>query len=105
MNTETTKLEKKVLLAIVSIAMLTFMGIVSETALNVAFPILMKEFNVVGATIQWLTTGYLLIVAILVPISPMLEKRFTTKRLFQTAACIFTIGTIFCGLATSVPLL
>lgn len=105
MNTETTKLEKKVLLAIVSIAMLTFMGIVSETALNVAFPILMKEFNVVGATIQWLTTGYLLIVAILVPISPMLVKRFPTKRLFQTAACIFTIGTIFCGLATSFPLL
>lgn len=85
--------------------MLTFMGIVSETALNVAFPILMKEFNVVGATIQWLTTGYLLIVAILVPISPMLVKRFPTKRLFQTAACIFTIGTIFCGLATSFPLL
>lgn len=105
MNTETTKLEKKVLLAIVSIAMLTFMGIVSETALNVAFPILIKEFNVVGATIQWLTTGYLLIVAILVPISPMLVKRFPTKRLFQTAACIFTIGTIFCGLATSFPLL
>lgn len=102
---QTTKLEKKVLFAIISIAMLTFMGIVSETALNVAFPILMREFNVVGATIQWLTTGYLLIVAILVPISPMLVKRFPTKRLFQTAALIFTIGTIFCGLATNFPLL
>ncbi len=105
MTTTTDKIKVSTLIAIVASAMLTFMGIVSETALNVAFPILMKEFNVTSATIQWLTTGYLLVVAILVPISPMLVKRYPTKRLFQAAVVIFTVGTIICGFAMSFPML
>ncbi|MFS7256406.1 MFS transporter [Carnobacterium divergens] len=101
----TDKIKVSTLIAIVASAMLTFMGIVSETALNVAFPILTKEFNVTSATIQWLTTGYLLVVAILVPISPMLVKRYPTKRLFQAAVVIFTVGTIICGFSVSFPML
>ncbi|MDS0526011.1 DHA2 family efflux MFS transporter permease subunit [Clostridium sp. SHJSY1] len=84
------------IIAIVSIAILSFMGILSETGLNICYAVLMNEFNVSASLIQWLTTGYLLTLAILIPISPVLLKNFRTKRLFQTACTIFIVGTLFC---------
>ncbi len=46
-------------------------GLFSETALNMALTNIMSEFNVSAATAQWLTTGYLLTIGILVPDSPI----------------------------------
>ena len=43
---------------------MSFSGVVVETAMNVTFPTLMKEFHVETSTVQWITTGYLLILAI-----------------------------------------
>ncbi|RAV24368.1 MFS transporter, partial [Staphylococcus warneri] len=58
-----------------------FMGLFSETALNMALTDIMADFKVSAATVQWLTTGYLLVMACLVPASSYLIKGFSTKTL------------------------
>ncbi len=49
-----------------------FAGLFSETALNMALGNLMTEFGVVSSTVQWITTGYLLTMGILIPVSALL---------------------------------
>lgn len=51
-------------IAIFSVGLLTFLGILTETSLTVAFPILMKQFNASLDSVQWLTSGYLLMVTV-----------------------------------------
>ena len=99
------KIDIKIIIAIISIAIISFIGILSETALNIAYSLLINEFSVSAAVIQWLTTGYLLILAILIPISPFLVKKFKTKLLFQIAVIIFAIGTLFCSVAWNFSML
>ena len=45
---------------------MSFCGVVSETAMNVTFPALMKEFSVGTSTVQWITTGYLLVLSLVI---------------------------------------
>jgi DHA2 family lincomycin resistance protein-like MFS transporter len=103
-NNEKRPLEKinpTLLVVIVAVSVLTFAGILSETGLNIAYSRLMVEFGVKVSLIQWLTTGYLLTLAIVIPVSPVLVRNFKTKRLFQTAAAIFFLGTVCCACASS----
>lgn len=67
---------------------------VIETAMNVTFPSLMKEFSVSTALVQWITTGYLLVLAVVIPLSGYLKERFLMKRLFLTASGLFILGTL-----------
>ncbi|EHO51777.1 transporter, major facilitator family protein [Lentilactobacillus kisonensis F0435] len=92
-------------LAITVVALMTFMGVLTETSMNVTFPTLMKHFQISLATVQWVTTGYLLTVALLTITSAFLKRRFTNKQLFISAALLFIVGDIMCGLATSYWLL
>jgi len=105
MEIQAGKIERHTLIAVVSIAIVTFIGILSETALNIAYALLIDEFGVSAAVIQWLTTGYLLTISIFIPISPLFVKNFRTKRLFQTALAIFTLGTLLCSLALNFEML
>ena len=56
------KISAKVLYAIFATGILSFCGVAGETAMNITFPILMKEFEINTATVQWVTTIYLLVV-------------------------------------------
>ena len=77
----------------------TFIGLFNETALNMAFVQLIADFNSDAPTIQWLTTGYLLTLGVLVPISAILMQRFTTRQLF-VASLVFSItGTIIAAIS------
>ncbi|MFD1124448.1 MFS transporter [Lentilactobacillus raoultii] len=95
----------KLYLSIVATGLMAFCGVLIETAMNVTFPTLMKQFGVNTATIQWLTTGYLLIVSIFVPISGFLKRRFTTKQLFLTANLTFLIGLLICSFTNNFTIL
>lgn len=88
----TRKISTKLYLSIVATGLMAFCGVLIETAMNVTFPTLMKQFNVDTATIQWLTTGYLLVVSIIIPISGILKRRFTTMQLFITASTFLLLG-------------
>ena len=95
----------KLTVAVIALAILTFLGILSETSLNIAYSTLMEEFSIGASVVQWLTTGYLLLLSIAIPSSPFMVRRFATRTLFVTAVAIFTLGTLIGALASSFPML
>ncbi len=78
-----------------------FCTVLNQTILSTAFPALMNAFNISTSTVQWLTTGFLMVNGIMIPISAYLSSRFNTKWLFIIAMIIFEIGTIMAWLAPS----
>lgn len=89
----------KLVIAVVSLAILTFLGILSETSLNIAYSTLMEEFSIGASVVQWLTTGYLLLLSVSISSSPFMVRKFATKTLFIMAIAIFTAGTVLGALA------
>ncbi len=88
----------KLVTVVVSLAILTFLGILSETSLNIAYSTLMEEFSISASVVQWLTTGYLLL-SVSIPSSPFMVRKFATKTLFIMAIAIFTAGAVLGALA------
>lgn len=82
-----------------------FVGLFSETALNIALGELSQIFNVTAITIQWLATGYFLTLGILVPVTGILMQKFTTRQMFITSISLSIIGTVLAALAPSFSLL
>jgi EmrB/QacA subfamily drug resistance transporter len=82
-----------------------FIATLNQTLMSVATPELMVEFKISAATAQWLTTGYMLVNGVLIPITAYLMQRFTTRQLFQASMFIFLAGTIVSAIATGFPLL
>lgn len=82
-----------------------FVAILNETLLNVAIAPIMESFGVAASTAQWITTSYLLVVAVLVPVSAFLIQRFTTRQLYLTSMALFGIGTVIAGTAPVFSLL
>ena len=68
--------------AIIAAGILTFSGVLIETAMNVTFPLLIQEFRVTTSEIQWVTTIYLLMISVIVPISSYLNQNFSSRNLF-----------------------
>lgn len=82
-----------------------FLATLNQTVMTVAVPELMKDFDISAATAQWLTTGYMLVNGVLVPITAYLMRRFTTRELFQASMVIFLLGTVTSAFATGFPVL
>lgn len=80
-----------------------FLATLNQTVMSVAVPGLMIDFNISAATAQWLTTGYMLVNGVLIPITAYLMQRFTTRELFQTSMFIFLAGTVVAAIAASFP--
>lgn len=99
------KIDAKLVLSILAAGIMSFSGVVVETAMNVTFPTLMKEFGIGTSMVQWITTGYLLILAVIIPASSYLKKRFTTKALFVTAISLFIVGTVMAAVTPVFSLL
>lgn len=99
------RVDPKLLLAIVATGLMAFIGILTETMTNVLFPTLMKEFHIGTAMVQWLTTGYLLVVSIVTPLSSYLNHRFTLKTSFIAAVVLCIAGLLLASLAVNFPML
>lgn len=82
-----------------------FIGLFGETALNMALSNVMEQFSITAATGQWLTTGYLLVLAILVPISALLMKWFSTRQLVIGGLVVSLLGAILAALSPSFEIL
>lgn len=76
------KVPMKLTLSVVAACLVSFCELITETAVNIAFPAVMNTFEVSTKTVQWLTTGNLLVVAMITPLSAFLQKRFKLKQLF-----------------------
>ncbi|KAA8995899.1 MULTISPECIES: DHA2 family efflux MFS transporter permease subunit [Pectobacteriaceae] len=83
----------------------TFVVVLNETIMNVALATLIVDLGISAATAQWLTTAYLLTMAIVIPVSGFLLQRFTVRQLFITAMSLFTIGTLVAALSSGFAML
>ncbi len=82
-----------------------FVGLFSETALNIALNELTQLFQVTPTTIQWLATGYFLTLGILVPVTGILMQKFSTRQMFLTSIMLSIVGTIIAALAPAFGML
>ncbi|WP_203340223.1 DHA2 family efflux MFS transporter permease subunit [Planococcus beijingensis] len=82
-----------------------FIGLFGETALNMALTNIMEDYAISAGTAQWLTTGYLLVLAILVPLSAYLVRWFSTRQLVVAALVISSLGAALAAVAPSFAVL
>ena len=104
-HSDNEKIPVRLIGAIVAVGSLAFIGILTETVMTVLFPALMREFHVDTATVQWITTIYLLSVAATMPISSFLKRRFTLKTIFLAAVILAIIGSLIMIFSQAFPLL
>lgn len=78
-----------------------FLAVLNQTMVNVAIPHMMNDLNVSTTTIQWLSTGFMLANAIMIPISTFLMASVPTKWLFAISMMMFTGGSFVCGIGPS----
>lgn len=86
-------------LAMMSMMIGAFVGMLSETSLNIALPQLMKSFQLNSGTIQWLVTGYMLVIGVILPFSSLLTKWFSTRQIVIIGLLDFIFGVIIAATA------
>ena len=82
-----------------------FVIILNQTLLNTALPAFMADFGITASAAQWVTTIFMLVNGIMIPVTAFLIQKFTTRGLFLTAMGLFTVGTIICAIAPVYPVL
>lgn len=97
--------EWHVLRAVIAAGIMSFSGVLIETSMNVTFPTLMNEFQTDANGVQWVTTGYLLAIAVVVPLSAFLIRNYSPRRLFIIANLLFLAGVILDGFAPNLVIL
>ncbi len=95
----------KVMPIMLSLIIGAFFAILNETLLNIALTTLMGEFHVSLPTVQWMATGFMLVMGIVIPASAILLQWFSTRQLFLGTMLVFTLGTTLCALAPTFPIL
>lgn len=80
-------------------------GMFNETSLNIALTNLMEVFQISAATAQWLTTGFMLTLGILMPMSGLLLQMFSTRKLFVGSVISLIVGTLIAALAFNFEML
>ena len=83
----------------------TFSTFVTQTLLTTAFPTLMAYFHISANAVQWLTTGFMLIMGIMIPVSAWMLTRINSKVLYLAAMVIFGLGTILAYFAINFQML
>ncbi|MGA8845709.1 MAG: DHA2 family efflux MFS transporter permease subunit [Nocardioides sp.] len=83
----------------------TFVVILNETVMINAIPRLMEEFAVTTRAAQWLTSGFMLTMAVVIPVTGWFLQRVTTRHAFATAMAVFCTGTLLAALAPTFSVL
>jgi DHA2 family lincomycin resistance protein-like MFS transporter len=83
----------------------TFVVFLNETMMSVAIPHLMADLGVAPNVAQWLTTAFLLTMAIVIPVTGFLLQRMNTRPIFMLAMSVFTVGTLICAVSPGIELL
>lgn len=76
-----------------------FVAILNETTMGVAIPHLIGDLGITAVAAQWLTTAFMLTMAVVIPITGFLLRRFTTRAMFIAAMSLFSAGTLIAFLA------
>jgi len=83
----------------------TFVVFLNETLMGNAMPALMEDLRISASAAQWVTTAFLLTMAVVIPITGFLLQRLNTRTVFITAMTLFSIGTILAAAAPGFELL
>ncbi|GAA2155305.1 MDR family MFS transporter [Kitasatospora kazusensis] len=94
------RLDPKTAVGAVFVAAL-FMSIMDTTIVNVALPSIGRQFRVDPASVGVVNVGYLVTLAVFVPLSGWLGDRYGTRRVFLGALALFTVASLLCGSAGS----
>ncbi len=92
-------------LTIGALLVATFVMILNETIMNVALSPLMEEFQIPEPTVQWLTTAFMLTLAVVIPTTGYLIQRFSLRGVFTAAMLLFAAGTALAAAAPGFPVL
>ena len=76
-----------------------FITFLNNTLLNIALPAIMVDLHVETATVQWLSTGFMLVSGIMIPTTAFLIEKYSVRKLFLAAMGLFTLGTVIAGFA------
>ena len=82
-----------------------FVIILNQTLLNTALPAFMQYFDITAGAAQWVTTIFMLVNGIMIPVTAFLIQKFTTRGLFFTAMGLFIVGTLVCAIAPVYPVM
>lgn len=82
-----------------------FVAFLNQTLMNIALPKIMDDLGIQPTTGQWLTTGFMLVNGVLIPVSAFLIARFTTRQLFISAMTMFSLGTLICAISPNFGIL
>jgi EmrB/QacA subfamily drug resistance transporter len=94
------------MIAVASVTVMgSFMSILDTTMVNIAVPTLVRSFRTSLSNVQWVTTGYILALAVVIPLTRWAADRFGTKRVWLISVLLFTLGSLLCGLSWSLPTL
>lgn len=91
------KLTNRQKLTLVVLIFGTFITVLNQTLVTPALPSIMAEMSVSASTAQWLTTGFTLVNAIMIPVTAYLTDRYSTRNLFIVAMLIFSAGSACAG--------
>lgn len=80
-------------------------AVLNATLLTPALPAIMEDVHVASTTVQWLTSGYALVEAVVIPLAAYMMGRLSTRKLFIGGIGLFGIGSLVAALAPSFPLL
>lgn len=99
------KLPKGVAPTLAVLAVSVFVMLLNETALSVALPTFMRVFSVDAPTVQWLSTAFMLVMAVVIPTTGYLLQRFSRRGLFAAAMVLFLVGSVVAALAPGFSIL
>ncbi|MBM7635188.1 MDR family MFS transporter [Geomicrobium sediminis] len=100
---ENTSLKKAPIVTVLLIG--SFVAILNQTLLTTALPHLMTDLSINENEAQWVTTVFMLVNGIMIPITAFLIEKFSTRKLFLTAMSLFVLGTLVCALSPSFEML
>src|SRR6478752_555564 len=93
------KMSRESVTIISTLLVATFVVILNETIMNVALQRLMVDLRVDAPTVQWLATGFMLTMAVVIPTTGFILQRLTTRAVFMLAMGLFSGGTLLAALA------
>src|SRR3954454_20218716 len=99
MSDDTLGREVWIVAAVVTVG--TVMSILDTTIVNVALETLSRELHATLSTIQWVSTGYMLALATVIPLTGWMSERFGAKQVWMTSVTLFGVGSALCGFAWS----
>ena len=101
MSTQDQGLDREVYVVAGVVIVGVIMSVLDMTIVNVALETLSRQLDAPLDVIQWVATGYLLAVAIVIPLTGWASERWGAKKVWMTSVGLFGVGSALCGLAWS----